>query len=378
MTEDRSLAGYRVGITSSRRIDELASLLERRGATVESAPALTILSCAEDVQLRTATLQCIDSPPDLLIANTGVGMRGWFNAAREWQLGDQLVEALRRTEILARGPKAVGAVRAAGLRESWATDTEALAEILAHLRLRDLAGLRVVLQEHGTSTASVAAALHRQGAEVTVLTVYKCFPAADHAPLFRLVDLVADRELDAVTFTAAPAAKVVVDVAQATGRKADFLEALRTHVIATCIGPVTAEVFDQLGVPTVQPARSRLAAMVRELAVELPRRRQGTRLQVAGHQLVLAGDDVLVDGAQVRLTPAPYAVLRLLSQHPGKVVSRRDLLATLPSGLEGKEHAVEAAVARLRAAIGAPLVKTVVKRGYLLPAELGTVASEPA
>lgn len=370
MSEDRALAGYRIGITSSRRIDELVGLLERRGATVESAPALTILSCTDDVQLRTATQACIADPPDLLIANTGVGMRGWFKAAQDWGIWEELRDVLTRTEILARGPKAVGAVRGVGLRESWATDTEALDEILAHLRLRDLTGRRIVLQEHGTSTASVAAALHRQGAEVTVVTVYKCFPAADHAPLFRLVDLVVDRHLDAVTFTAAPAAKVVVDVAQAAGRKQEFIDALRSDVAATCIGPVTGEVLEQLGVPTIQPSRSRLAAMVRELEVELPRRREGTRLQVAGHQLVLAGESVLVDGVEMRLTPAPYAVLQQLAQRPGQVVSRKALMSALPSGLAGNEHAVEAAVARLRAVIGASLVKTVVKRGYLLPADL--------
>ena len=34
----------------------------------------------------------------------------------------------------------------------------------------------------------------------------------------------------------------------------------------------------------------------------------------------------------------------------------------------GDEHAVEMAVARLRAALGAPLIGTVVKRGYRLAA----------
>ncbi|MGL5824878.1 MAG: winged helix-turn-helix domain-containing protein [Nocardioides sp.] len=47
-------------------------------------------------------------------------------------------------------------------------------------------------------------------------------------------------------------------------------------------------------------------------------------------------------------------------------MSRKDLLAALPSGTAGSEHAVEMAVARLRAAIGTRLVQTVVKRGYRL------------
>jgi len=366
MSDDQPLAGYRIGITSSRRVGELATMLERHGAVIESAPALMILSCSEDVQLRDATGACIDAPPDLLIANTGVGMKGWFDAASQWGLGATLVESLRGCEILARGPKAVGAVRAAGLRESWVSDNESLDDILAHLRERDLTGTRIVLQEHGISTSAVAAALERQGAEVTVVTVYRCLPAADQAPLFRLVDLVADRDLDAVVFTVAAAVKVLMDVASASGRKQELLDAFRGPVSAACVGPVTADAFGQWGIPVIQPARFRLGALVREIADQLPARRHGIRIDLGGRQLLLGGAEVVLDGVVVRLTPAPYAVLKALAREPGRIISRRDLLAELPSGHAASEHAVEAAVARLRTAVGADVVRTVVKRGYRL------------
>lgn len=366
MSDEQPLAGYRIGITSSRRVGELTSLLERQGAAVESAPALLILSCAEDVQLRDATRACIEAPPDLLIANTGVGMRGWLDAAPQWGMGDELVKSLGGAEILARGPKAVGAVRAAGLRESWVADNESLDDILAHLRERDLTGTRIVLQEHGTSTSAVAAALERQGCEVTVVTVYRCLPAADQAPLFRLVDLVADREVDAVVFTVAAAVRVLMDVAGASGRKRELVEAFRGHVVAACVGPVTAEAFGQWRIPVIQPARSRLGALVRKIAVELPVRRHGTRINVGGRQLMLSGTAVALDGVGVRLTPSTYAVLNALAREPGRILSRKDLLTELPSGHAASEHAVEAAVARLRNAVGSDLIQTTVKRGYRL------------
>jgi uroporphyrinogen-III synthase len=369
MSADQPLAGYRIGITSSRRSDELASLLKRQGAIVESAPALLIVSCAEDALLRDATRACIARPPDLLIANTGVGMHGWFEAATQWGLGSKLVESLVGCEILARGPKTVGAVRAAGLRESWVSSSESLDDILAHLRGRDLAAKRVVLQQHGTSTSAVVAALERQGAEVTVVAVYRCLPAADQAPLFRLVDLVAEREVDAVVFTVAAAVQVLMDVAAAAGRKQEVMNAFRGHVIAACVGPVTAEAFGHWGIPVIQPARARLGALAREIVQELPSRRHGTRINLGEQQLVLSGTSVVLDGAVVKLTPAPYAVLKALAREPGRIISRKDLLSELPSGHAVSEHAVEAAVARLRSALGADLVRTVVKRGYRLAAQ---------
>lgn len=366
MSDSKPLAGYRIGITSSRRADELANLLERQGAAIESAPALMTLPCKEDLQLRDATGACIERPPDLLIANTGVGMAGWFDAATQWGMGSRLFESLAECEILARGPKAVGAVRAVGLRESWVSRSESLDDILAYLRLRDLTGTRIVLQQHGTPSSAVAAVLERQGAEVTVVTVYRCMPAADQAPLFRLVDLVADREVDAVVFTVATAVRVLMDVAAAAGRKAEVLDAFRGPVVPACVGPVTSEAFEHWGISVIQPARARLGALAREIVQQLPARRHGTRIDVGGRRLVMSGADVAVDGVSIRLTPAMFAVLSALAREPGRIVSRGDLLSALPSGHAASEHAVEAAVARLRGAVGADLVRTVVKRGYRL------------
>jgi uroporphyrinogen-III synthase len=73
-----------------------------------------------------------------------------------------------------------------------------------------------------------------------------------------------------------------------------------------------------------------------------------------------------MDGELRELPPNGMTVLRTLARRPGRVVSRAELLAALP-GRGVDEHAVEPAVARLRAALGHPkLVQTVVKRGYRL------------
>jgi uroporphyrinogen-III synthase len=59
------------------------------------------------------------------------------------------------------------------------------------------------------------------------------------------------------------------------------------------------------------------------------------------------------------------AVLRALAAAPGRVLARAELLGALPRGAD--EHAVEMAVARLRAALGGTtFIQTVVKRGYRL------------
>jgi uroporphyrinogen-III synthase len=81
--------------------------------------------------------------------------------------------------------------------------------------------------------------------------------------------------------------------------------------------------------------------------------------------LEVRGHEVRLDGDPLPLSPVPMALLRVLSRSPGEVVDRHRLLATMPGASD--LHAVEVAVARLRAGIGrAGVVETVVKRGYRL------------
>lgn len=361
------LTGFRVGVTSARKAAELSAMLERRGAEVVLAPALSEQPYVDPVALRATTEAVLADGVDLLVATTGTGVRAWFEAARGWGLLDHLLDVLSAAEIVARGPKAVGALRAYGLRELWAPTSELLDDVMSRLRLRDLGGCRVVLQEHGASLALEAEALRRTGARVSLVSTYRCTQAADLSPLFRLVDEVCARELDAVTFTSAPAVSTFMRIAAAAGRTGDLVGALRRDVVAVCVGPATAAVLEPYAIPAVRPERARLGAMVHTLEGELATRHRGRTLEVAGHLLVLCGDEIRVDGSVVRLTGAPLAVLHALAEEPGRVVPRKQLMARLPSGLASSEHAVEMAVARLRASVGPPLVQTVVKRGYRLP-----------
>jgi len=118
-----------------------------------------------------------------------------------------------------------------------------------------------------------------------------------------------------------------------------------------------------LGVPTVQPARSRIGALARTVSDVLETRSR--RLTAGGRSIELRGQAALVDGQWCDVAPAPMALLKALAESPGRVVSRRELISALPGG--GEAHAVETAIGRLRSSLGSPkLVQTVVKRGYRL------------
>lgn len=75
------LAGCVMIVTADRRRAELATALARRGASVTFAPALSTVSHLGDDTLLATTRRLISSPPDIVVATTGIGLRGWIEAA---------------------------------------------------------------------------------------------------------------------------------------------------------------------------------------------------------------------------------------------------------------------------------------------------------
>ncbi|MEU4167505.1 uroporphyrinogen-III synthase [Streptomyces sp. NPDC026665] len=362
--EHGPLSGFTVGVTAARRADELGALLQRRGATVVHAPALRIVPLADDGELLVATKELIDNAPDVVVATTAIGFRGWVEAADGWGLGEELLARLRSVELLARGPKVKGAVRAQGLTEEWSPSSESMAEVLDRLLEEGVDGRRIAVQLHGEPLPGFVESLRAAGAEVVLVPVYRWMPPEDIGPVDRLLDAALTRGLDALTFTSAPAAASLLSRAEERGVHAELLAALHHDVLPACVGPVTALPLQALGIDTVQPERFRLGPLVQLLCQELPGRARA--LPIAGHHVEIRGHAVLVDGALRPVPPAGMSLLRALARRPGWVVARSELLRALP-GAGRDEHAVETAMARLRTALGAPkLIQTVVKRGYRL------------
>ncbi|BBH69017.1 uroporphyrinogen-III synthase [Actinoplanes sp. OR16] len=360
MTEG-ALAGFTVAVTAERRRSEMAALLERRGARVVSAPAITIIPLIDDDALRAATEACIGLEPHLVVATTGFGFRGWLEAAEGWGLAETLRESLRNAKIIARGPKPCGAIRAAGLTEDWAAKTEASEEVLERLLSDGVAGRRIVVQEHGEPQTEFVNALRAAGAAVVEVPVYRWAMPPDAAPVRRLTEQVAAGQIDAVTFTSAPAVKAFLTIAGDAG--ADVGAAFQCSTLAACVGPVTAAPLVERGIPVVMPERYRLGALIKTVTDELPKR--AVRLRVAGSTLEVRGHAVLIDDNFHALAPAAMAILTSLARRPGVVVSKEQLAEALPRGNDG--HAVDVAVARLRAALGSGKhIETVIKRGYRL------------
>jgi uroporphyrinogen-III synthase len=362
------LDGFRVAVTADRRADELAELLRRQGADVLHTPVIRTLPLASDGPLRRITAELIAAPPDLVVATTGIGIRGWFSVAEAWGLDEGLRAALRRARVVARGPKAVAGARQVGLEVCFQEQTEQLTHLLAALQKdNDLAGCRVVLQLSGEPLPDAVATLQRAGASVTAVPVYEWQLPSELGPIERLLESVVERRLDAVSFTSPPAVRNFMHVAANKDLRDAVRQAFAGDVVGGCVGPVTAAAAQAAGLrDLVWPARGRLGLMVRVLAERLAASRQELRLE--GTRLVVQGSALVCSNCRIDLTHRERAVFATLSRRPGAVVPKSALLRETWGPFAADPHLLEVTVARLRRRLeptGVAVVATP-RRGYRL------------
>lgn len=369
---ETALKGFRVGVTSHRRAEDLIEALERRGAEVLHAPVLTIAPVGQDLGVIDDTRRTIDTRPDVCIVTTAYGMRRWLEVADAAGLGEELQEVLSASSLYVRGPKARGAVRAAGLADVGISNDETTAT-LVDLVLRDaggrLDGKRVVIQLHGYTDGAQLDRLRAAGAELITVTPYRWVRPEGEDRLDALIAAVCAGELDVVTFTSAPAVDALFSAAHELGLHAQLITAFRQRVATAAVGPVTAAPLEAAGLRPWVPDRFRMGALIKLVTDNLSRRHV-RRLDTPAGPIELRGRTMTIGGEELCLAPAAMLLFRALFDAGGAVVPR-DALARLLTQT-GSSHALDMAVNRLRSALPSPdLVQTVVKRGYRLRVERG-------
>jgi uroporphyrinogen-III synthase len=209
---------------------------------------------------------------DLVILLTGVGTRALIATIEQVRGSrDSFINALRRTRVVARGPKPVAALRDVQV-PVWVTAPEpnTWREILSTLDSRagevSLQGLKVAVQEYGVSNPDLLAGLRDRGAIVTAVPVYQWALPEDVEPLRTACRELADGKIDVALFTTATQAVHLLSVAETIGLGEAVIEGLRKSVVAS-IGPTTSEELRERGThPDMEASHPKMGFLVREAA----------------------------------------------------------------------------------------------------------------
>ncbi|GAA1045762.1 MULTISPECIES: uroporphyrinogen-III synthase [Rothia] len=262
---DQLLADKTIAITASRRAEEQAGAFERHGARVLLAPTVRIVKTDDDAALAAETQQVLAHPPHVLLVATGHGLKSWLDATEKNGGAERLKEMLSDAQIYVRGAKGRGAVRSLGWQDSGIAQVETTESLVELALEKGVAGKNVTIQQHGKPDPALVKRLEDAGATVTQVHPNRWEEPENPALVDELINRLIAGEIDAITFTAAPAVEALLEKAYHLGRGDEVEAALRTETVVAVVGPVTAEPLNAIGVNPVCPERFRMGAMVKDL-----------------------------------------------------------------------------------------------------------------
>lgn len=267
----RGLAGLRVLSFESRRAQEIAKLIRNYEGHATVAPSMREVPLADNTEAVAFARALAAGGFDMVIFLTGVGTRALARIVESAYSREQFVDALRRVNVVARGPKPVAALQEMGVPvalavpepNTWRDLLRALDEKTDSLPLR---GRRVAVQEYGASNPELLAGLEQRGAHVTRVPVYQWSLPEDIAPLRAAVEAIVRGEIDMALFTTSVQVLHLLQIA----RDMKSEEALRrafARIVVGSIGPVTSEALREHGLdPDFEPPHPKMGFLVAEAA----------------------------------------------------------------------------------------------------------------
>ncbi len=365
-----TLLGIRVGITASRKGHELAAAFERQGALVAWGSTLATVPPERDPLLVGETTDILCATPAWVVVSTATGLEAWLNAADRLGRCHEVISILRHAQVVARGAKGLGALRALEIEPVFVSPQETMDDVCSWLSERMSPGDVLAVQVHGGEVVGTLDQLRRGGVQVLTVAPYRWVLPADRGPAEDLVGQLTDGSVDVLACTSAPCVRNLFLVASGLGADDALTRSLRQRVCIAAVGPVTARAFEECGVGVnVMPDRPRTGDLVRAV------RQWATRWVAVPDEAEATGPLELVPGAHavrigaqvVVLGKREFAVLAAMVRRPG-VVIRPGRLAVEAWGHRAPDDAgaVKHQVARIRRKLGryGPCVATVRNVGY--------------
>ncbi|MBR1219615.1 uroporphyrinogen-III synthase [Bradyrhizobium sp. U87765 SZCCT0131] len=272
------LNGYRILILETREEAQFSRLLAEQGAQVLQCPMFVIHDAPDPAPVDAWLRRCIARPFDDVVLMTGEGLRRLLALAGRLGIDRDVVAALGKARIVARGPKPGKALREVGLTPALTTETptsEGVATLLAGL---DLQGHRVGLQLYPDKDhAELIAAITALGADVDTVLPYAYDPQAAETNILTAIDEMAEGRVDAIALTNSNQVRRLLDAARAHGYDDRLRAALGRTKIAS-VGPAVSDELTALGLRTdIYPANDAffmkplISAMASALAATPPR-----------------------------------------------------------------------------------------------------------
>src|SRR5580698_7261415 len=196
----------RVLSLESRRSKEMGLLIANHGGQATVVASTREVPAGPNAEESGFAEGLVQGQFQVVIFMTGVGTRALAQAIEPSCPRAQLVTALSKVTVVARGPKPVAVLRELGVPITLTvpepnTWREILQVFDQNVEKIPLQGKRVAVQEHGVPSYELYAGLKERGAEVFPVQVYQWALPEDIEPLIQTILSVISNKIDVAIFT---------------------------------------------------------------------------------------------------------------------------------------------------------------------------------
>src|SRR2546423_3701104 len=268
MVDSSSFAGLRVAAFESRRADEMAHMIAKRGGVPLVSPSMREVAIDRNEAAIDFANRLITGGIDVVIFMTGVGTRILVQQVERHVDRARFLAAVSDIKSVVRGPKPLAVLREFGITPTLLVpEPNTWRELLSTLDERlPVANLVVGLQEYGVTNRSLIAGLEARGATVDSVHVYDWALPEDCGPLEANARRIAAGEIDVAMFTSGNQVINLLKLADQLGL-ADEVRAGFRNIVVASIGPTTIEMLRNEDLPVdFEPSHPKMGQLVNEAA----------------------------------------------------------------------------------------------------------------
>ncbi len=260
-----SLAGKKIVLAASRKLEDMSLLVEKQGgvALVRSLQGTVFLA---EKEVEPSLRKLITEGTDVFIFTTSIGLNTLVDISEKLGLKDSFLQTIKNSEVAARGYKTVAALKKIGINPIAVDEDGTTDGLIRALRDYPFEGKKVAVQLHGDRAPRLIQFLNDQGAIVEQILPYQHIPPNSETVEMLCKEIIT-REVQAICFTTAIQVRSLFDFAKSNHYKDEVVAAFQQGVLAVAVGKVTAEALREEGIVNyIAPQHERMGAMIIELS----------------------------------------------------------------------------------------------------------------
>jgi uroporphyrinogen-III synthase len=263
-----SLAGLRVLSLESRRAAEIDLLIRKQGGESFVAPSVKERALEDHADAFRLLDELERGEIEMLVLMTGTGLSFWRDVIQSRYSASRADDALRKTKLLARGPKPSAILRPLGLApDITIPEPNTWREIVQAMQNRP--ERRLAIQEYGRPNPEFVEALRALGIHAETFALYRWELPDDTAKLREAAQQLAECRFDVVLFTSSIQFEHLLAIAKELGIEDQVLKALKEHAVVASVGPIMTAAIEERGLRAdIIPGSPKMGALVKAASDE--------------------------------------------------------------------------------------------------------------